>query len=203
MLSLMGTDGLERRRTRERQPRFDRQAWLEQAMEVLAREGQAKLRIEALSRQLGVSRGSFYHHFKDREDFVSAIVDHWAETITPRTNPEVTNKDRPPEDRLILMMQLIEQNRLDRFDIAFRSWAAQEPAVAEKVREVDRRRYEFVRSLFAEMGFEGGDLEDRVQIFLTFHSAQRTIHIPGNVRVDKDTIARRHAFFTRQLSKKE
>lgn len=50
-------------RPRESGPRFHREAWLAAALDVLAEEGQAKLRIDKLAGDLGVTKGSFYHHF--------------------------------------------------------------------------------------------------------------------------------------------
>jgi hypothetical protein len=97
-------------------------------------------------------------------------------------------------------MQGIERRGLDRYDIAFRSWAAQEPSVAKSVRKVDLARYRFIRSLFAQMGFEGDELEDRARIWLVFESAQHTIYLPKASGSVEDAINRRHAFFTQPRS---
>ena len=177
--------------------RFSREAWLDAAMEALSREGHAGLRVERLSSELGVTRGSFYH-FKNRDEFVDAILEYWTTTFTLQVTEELRGADVSPPERILLLMRLIERERLDRYDIAFRSWAAQDHAVAEKVRKVDGIRFEYVRSLFADLGFKSPELEDRTHIFLAFVSAQRTVHVPNNgSKVDDDTINRRHAFFTR------
>ena len=93
-------------------------------------------------------------------------------------------------------METIQRQRLDRYDIAFRSWAAQEPAVAAMVEEVDTNRYKFVRSLFSEMGFRGNNLEDRVRIWLVFQSAQGAVFIHNDRQRSDAMIKRWHAFFT-------
>ncbi len=175
-------------------PRFGRATWLQAAMEVLAREGQAKLRVDTLTKELGVTRGSFYHHFKSREDFVHALLEYWSSAFTVKVRDEVAGVDASAQDKLLILTQIIERDGLDRYDIALRSWAAQEPAVAEQVRKVDLERYHFVRSLFVEMGFEGTDLEDRVHIWLVYQSAQSTVYVPHDTRNDADAILRRHAF---------
>lgn len=176
--------------------RFDREAWLQAAMDVLAQEGQAKLRIENLVKKLGVTRGSFYHHFESKDAFVRAIVDYWAKTFTEQVNARFKDLDLPASEKLLLLMQMIDREGLDRYDIAFRSWAAQEPTVAEVVRKVDLLRFEFVKQLFAEMGFKDTELSDRVQLFLVFVSSQRTIHVPEDATADPDKIVRLHALFT-------
>jgi hypothetical protein len=63
---------------------------------------------------------------------------------------------------------------------------------------VGRVRYEFVRSLFSAMGFKGDDLEERVSIWLVFHSAQRTVYVPQTKGSRQEAIKRHHAFFTRR-----
>lgn len=178
--------------------RYDREAWLHTALEVLSREGQAKLRTERLARDLGVTRGSFYHHFKSRQEFVLALLDYWTKTFTEQVNAAVAGTGKSAAERLLLLMRLIRDNRLDRHDIAFRSWAAQDPEVAAKVREVDGLRYEFIRNLFSEMGFEGEDLEDRVRLFLVYESAQHTVYVPEECRNIPDAVERRFALLTRR-----
>ena len=182
---------------RQSAPRFNREAWLQAAMEVLAREGQAKLRVETLANDLGVTKGSFYHHFENREDFVRSLLAYWSSAFTDWVIGEVKGVDRPASEQLLKLMQTIQREGLDRYDNAFRSWAAQDPSVAKEVEKVDLARYEFVRLLFSEMGFEGQDLEDRLRIWLVFHSAQSTVFVPNDTEDTEEAINSRHAFFTR------
>ncbi len=181
-------------------PRFDREAWLSAALEVIAREGQAKLRVERLASQLGVTKGSFYHHFENRDDFVRSLITYWASAFTDRVIDEVGSMEAPAEERLLRLMQIIDREGLDRYDIAFRSWAAQDPAVAEDVRKVDLLRYQFLKSLFVEMGFAETDLDDRLRIWLVFHSAQRAVFVPGKQVDREEAIKRHHAFFTQRVT---
>ncbi len=52
---------------------LSRKEWLEKALSIVSREGAAKLRINNLVAEVGVTKGSFYWHFKDREDFVRSL----------------------------------------------------------------------------------------------------------------------------------
>ncbi len=177
-------------------PQFDRETWLRSALEILAQKGQAKLRVNDIAADLGVTKGSFYHHFKDRADFVHALLEYWSGALTGGVIAQVEDLENlSAEDRLLFLMKAIQRERLDRYDIAFRSWAAQEPVVAAMVEEVDAQRYKFVRSLFSEMGFRGNDLEDRVRIWLVFHSAQGAVFIPNDRQRSDAMIKRWHAFF--------
>lgn len=62
----------------ERTP-LDRSAWIEAAIELIATEGIAGLRIETLARRLRVTKGSFYWHFRDRRSLQQALLEHWRE----------------------------------------------------------------------------------------------------------------------------
>ena len=53
--------------------RFTRDSWLALALDVLAEEGRAKIKIEYLAKRLGVTKGSFYSHFSDRRDFIASV----------------------------------------------------------------------------------------------------------------------------------
>lgn len=178
--------------------RFHREAWLAAALNVLAEDGQAKLRIEKLAADLGVTKGSFYHHFKSRDDFVEKLLDYWSRNYTDRVIKEIGALQGSPEQRVLAMMRLIVGERLDRFDIAFRSWAAQEPSVADMVRKVDARRHVFCRSLFAEMGFQGEELEFRTHAFLAYQVGKSSIFLPEALQAPHERLKWAESFFARK-----
>ena len=67
-------------KTAPERPALDRNAWLDAALDALYEEGEVGVRVEPLARRLGVTKGSFYHHFRDREELVAAMVDRWRAT---------------------------------------------------------------------------------------------------------------------------
>lgn len=178
------------------QPRYDRELWLETALNMLAREGGARLRVEGLARSLGVTKGSFYHHFRDRQDFVNSLISYWSEGFTDSVIAVVNDSHGSPSDRLWALTRHIETEGLDRFDNAFRSWAAQDVMVAELIREVDLKRHAFVRGLFEDLGFSGAELDMRVKVWLVFASARRTVYTPEDQASANTELELRHAFFT-------
>ena len=152
--------------------RFTREQWLSTALEVVARKGGAKLRIRDLVASLGVSTGSFYWHFQGRDDFVVSLVDYWEKTFTSRVVAEMGDVEGDARQRLLKLMELLLEKGFARYDVPIRAWAAQEPAVARRVRRADQQRLRFVGSLFAEMGFTGVELEVRTTTFVIFHSME-------------------------------
>ena len=177
--------------------RFSREKWLESALELMAKEGRARLRVERLANELGVTRGSFYWHFKNRDDFVAQLVDYWSEWSTQQAINALSNINANASDRLLALMEYVTKHGLSKYDMIMRSWALHEPKVAKVVKKVDERRLEFVRSMFAEIGFAGDELEMRAQLFAGFHSVERGFWAYASKKGLKKYLKLRHAFFTR------
>ena len=155
--------------------RFSKGVWLEEALEVLSREGEGTLRIDSICRALKVTKGSFYWHFKGREDFIQAILDYWKDRFNANV-PRITEEQAgSPMERLRFLFEFVTSNDLGRYDVAIDAWAAHEPGVAQHVREIYQLRFEYVSSLFRELGFRGIDLETRTAAFLAFLKAENRV----------------------------
>ena len=59
--------------------RLSRDDWIAAGQAVLCDVGIAGLRLSVLTRRLRVSTGSFYHHFVDMEDYLTALARHFSE----------------------------------------------------------------------------------------------------------------------------
>jgi len=177
--------------------RYSRDEFLARSLDVLSEEGEAKLRIDRLVGQLGVTKGSFYWHFENRAEFVRSLADYWAHSSTKAVIDDIGAKAGSPEDRLFCLMKMISRQDLAGHDLAMRTWASHEPEVAPVVRKVDRMRLTFVRGLFKEMGFEGDELEARTRIFVTANSLKRGILVREPRTQRRDSLRQWHAFFVR------
>ncbi len=180
-------------------PRHSKNNWLALALDVLAEEGRARIEIDYLAKKLGVTKGSFYAHFTDRRDFVASVAFYWANTLTSRVLHNLSKTDKKGEEQLLLLMQTIKDHKLEKYDIVMRAWALDEPLVAVQVEKVDKVRFEYIKSIFAEMGFTGDELETRSMIFQVYHSL--SIAMQGSFfkknRFKHEEL--RHQFFTRKL----
>ena len=155
--------------------RLNKESWLALALEVLSQEGRAKIQIEYLAKKLGVTKGSFYAHFSGSREFNASVAAYWADTLTVNALKNLSTVKGKAEERLLLLMQTIKNNQLEKYDIVMRAWALDEPLVAEQVEKVDQIRFEYIKSLFAEMGFTGADLEMRSMIFQAYHSLSNAL----------------------------
>ena len=51
-------------------------------LDALRKGGVAAVRVERLAGDVGVTKGSFYHHFRDRGALLDALLDYWAREMT-------------------------------------------------------------------------------------------------------------------------
>jgi AcrR family transcriptional regulator len=164
-----------RRKKQDRSSRLSREAWLAQALDVLARHGNAKLRVETIAAALGVTTGSFYWHFKNRNEFLESLVRYWGTNFTDPVIEQVSSLDGDARQRLIALTDLVMRGDYARFDVSVRAWAAQEPAIGPVVAETDAKRLGIVRSLLAELGFAGTELEMRARTCIAYLSLDPSI----------------------------
>ncbi len=177
--------------------RLSRDEWLARALEVLAKAGGSVLTIDALVQRLGVSRGSFYWHFKDRTDFVRQLIDHWSMIFVQSVAEQTSQLEGDAEDRLLALMESIVRDRLTRYDMAIRGWASHDPIAARSVQKVDEFRLGYVRSLFEEMGFKGEELEMRTRTFVVFYSLEHGLFAGISRKDQLKQLKLRHALLTR------
>lgn len=150
--------------------RLSRSDWLVEALEVLALEGEAELRIDHLAAHLGVTKGSFYWHFENRADFFRQVAEYWAVEYTERPAERILSLEGDAPEKLQALMQLITEQNLTQYDLVVRAWAEHQKAVARIVERADRVRLATLRELFAEAGFQGEELEVRTRLFVVFMS---------------------------------
>ena len=62
--------------------RTPRTKWIDEGLRALAAGGPDAVRIEALAKSLGVSKGGFYGHFQDRKALLDAMLDTWERRTT-------------------------------------------------------------------------------------------------------------------------
>ncbi len=177
--------------------RMSQEEWLVYALEALEKEGGSVLTIDGLSRRLGVSRGSFYWHFKNRTDFIRQLVDYWATLSLSSVDSEVDLPEVDAKQRLLSLMEAIVNRRLARYDIAIRAWASRDPLAEKMVKKVDEFRLGFVSSLFAEIGFEDDELKMRARTLAGYFSLEPALFPRISHREQLKHIKNMHALFTR------
>lgn len=152
--------------------RKTRKDWVEAGMQVLVNSGITAVTVDALAGQLGVTRGSFYHHFKNREELSQNMLDSWVARQTVEIRDDVDILCLDGYLTLQALGKLIRHRGGADYDVAVRAWAHIDPLAMKAVVKTDRIRQEFISSQFRKLGFEGIDLENRSRLFLYFGMAE-------------------------------
>jgi AcrR family transcriptional regulator len=134
--------------------RLDRRAWIEAAYALLVEQGVEGVRVLPLARRLGVTRGSFYWHFKSRRELLEALVDLWRNKNTRAVIDAVRRPARDlPERFLHIARCWLDQSIYDpRLDIAFRDWARRDRRILGLVHKADEARIAAFAELFQANG---------------------------------------------------
>ena len=148
--------------------RLSRQSWLNAALELLHNDGINAVTVDALALQLGITRGSFYHHFKDRKDLSNEMLEYWKRKWTVELRDDVAALGLDGLQSLIALGNLISHRKAAGYDVAVRAWAVHDDHAKEVVKKADKIRLGFIRNQFEKMGFEGLDLENRSRLFLYY-----------------------------------
>lgn len=135
-------------------PTATRQSYFEQALRLLAREGRNALRIGRLCAAVGVTSGSFYHHFGSWEGFVAALLEHWEREEVGRIVEMVNASDDPVER--VTRMKYLALTVPHEAETAIRAWATVDPRVEEAQRAVDRGRVRALADVLAPVVSDEG-----------------------------------------------
>ncbi len=133
--------------------------WIDAAFAALGRGGVQAIRAEALARELRVSKGSFYWHFKDVPALKEHMLRHWAEQATARIIRAIDAHTVSPQQRLRTLLTQIADGQFGCYggkdlDAAIRDWARHDAAAREALEAVDARRLDYVVTLFRECGID-------------------------------------------------
>ena len=144
--------------------------WIEAATAVLVDQGIDHVRVDVLAQQLGVTRGSFYWHFRDREDLLRRVLQAWreraTEQLTVRLEQATADAVAQLRDVLSLPFRGRAATRAARIELAIRAWARRDAMARQAVDEADASRIGYIAQVFSSLGFSIA--EARARAFLLY-----------------------------------
>ncbi|HEY1687802.1 MAG TPA: TetR/AcrR family transcriptional regulator [Solirubrobacteraceae bacterium] len=148
--------------------RTPRSKWIEEGLRALASGGPDAVRVEQLARTLGVSKGGFYWHFSDRQSLLDEMLDTWERTWVDEAIETVEAEQGDARSRLrrLFALAAASGSELLKIELAIRDWARRDKTVARRLRKVDSRRMDYMRSLFGAICDDQDEVEARC--LLTF-----------------------------------
>ena len=145
--------------------RTPRAAWVDAALQAVAANGPDGVRVEAIAEALGVSKGGFYWHFTDRQALLEEMLERWETVMVDEVIAQVESQPADPRAKLSHLFELAAEAREGlAVELALRDWARRDPPVAERIRRVDNRRMDYMRSLFSEVCVDPDEVEARCML---------------------------------------
>lgn len=132
--------------------------WLTFALKVLIEKGPEQLKIATLCQLKGVTKGSFYHHFKGRAAFIESLMSHWYETTTIAFI-EQANAQGSAQEKLQKLDSVIASNNIEA-EKHIRAWALNEPAIKTYLQKIDTQRQQYLAQCYVELGLEQSQAND-------------------------------------------
>ena len=134
--------------------------------------GPDAVRIEPLAATLGVTKGGFYWHFPDRQALLDEMLDTWERVSVDEAIERVERDGGDARARLRRLFALSSSGDdlarvVLKTDLAVRDWARRDEAVAARLRRVDTRRLEYLRSLFGAFCADEDDVEARCLVTMS------------------------------------
>lgn len=162
-------------------PHMDVAAWVEAALDVMAEGGIDAVRIEPLAKRIGVTRGSFYWHFADRDALYQAMLKHWREGASYMVHARVERvaDAKSPAERLETLLALPYSSprsaRAAAIELAVRLWARRDKRAAKAVRHIDRVRLDYFQKLLEQHGLDKDEARRRAFLFYAALMAEALI----------------------------
>jgi AcrR family transcriptional regulator len=150
--------------------------WIEEGLQALAVGGPDAVRVEALARALGVTKGSFYNHFDDRPALLHELLDTWERVGVDEVIDRVESDGGDARAKLRRLFALVSSTgKLVKIELAIRDWAQHDKAVAKRLKRVDNRRMDYMRSLFGAFCADEDEAEVRCLIAFSLFTGTPSI----------------------------
>jgi len=157
------------------------------------------VRIEAIAREIGVTKGSFYHHFPGRQALLDAMLDGWRARGTDAIIALADQGDSPLERFARLHAIIFGSPEGDVVESAVRAWATTDERAREATERVDQARLDYVTNLLVEAGMDPPLARRRTTLYYRMvigDAIWRTAGGPGLTAQERTELL---AMFTRGL----
>ncbi len=156
--------------------------WEQQALEMIAEKGIRAVAVESLARRMGVTKGSFYWHFPNRNSLLEQSLLRW-EKHDEANLQTFFGAIADPRDRLRSFFRRTGQEKLTHNVYNALCSAADHPQVELLLERVAERRMKHIETAFTEIGFVPEEASHRARLtysaYLGFLQLQRQHQAPN------------------------
>ncbi len=167
--------------------KLNKDDWIKAAFTTLSESGVDAVRVEALAKRIGVTKGSFYWHFKSRQELLDALLEKWR--IEQRVIKRVEAIGGTAKMKLINLLDSVPRgtprNNSGATELAVRSWARNDEMAAKTIAIVDKERTVWVKNYFMVLGYSESESEARAFLTYSYIMAQGIFSIENQIGILK------------------
>lgn len=144
-------------------PRLSAEAWIDAALDLIAEQGVAAVAVEPLARRLGVTKGSFYWHFENRDALIEAALRRW-ETRDVEALIREADRIADPRERLVDLFRRTSREMRTHVIYSALLKALDHPAVRPVMQRLSQRRIQYLALAFRALGLSRRDALNRARL---------------------------------------
>jgi len=156
--------------------------WEQQALVLIAEKGIRAVAVESLARRMGVTKGSFYWHFQNRESLLEQSLLRWEKHDEVNLQTSLSAIDDPRE-RLRSFFRRTGREKLTHNVYSSLCMASDHPQVEPLLERVAARRMKHIEKAFEEIGFDPQEASHRARLtystYLGFLQLQKQHQTPS------------------------
>ena len=131
-----------------------------------------------------MTRGSFYWHFKDRDDLLRSLLETWRKATTELIIERFESYQGSPLDLFRELLSLPFRGRsaarAARIELAIRAWARRDDMARRAVDDVDSRRISYIAQCLSALGFTLAEARQRAFLLYGYDVAESILSNQGN-----------------------
>jgi AcrR family transcriptional regulator len=156
--------------------------WEQQALVLIAEKGIRAVAVESLAVRMGVTKGSFYWHFQNRESLLEQSLIRWEKHDAVNLQASL-GAIADPRERLRSFFRRTGREKLTHNVYSSLCMASDHPQVEPLLERVAQRRMKHIEKAFEEIGFDPQEASHRARLtysaYLGFLQLQRQHQTPS------------------------
>jgi len=141
--------------------------WTRAALELIAEQGVAAVAVEPLARRLGVTKGSFYWHFRSRGALLQTALERWEKEDQEVNFIPLHERVPDPRERMRALVHMVAKEYTTHVIYAALIKAASHPVVRPVIERVSQRRFDYLVATFRQAGLGDDDAPHRARLVYT------------------------------------
>lgn len=145
----------------------NRQDWVSAGQTLLIKGGIDAVKLHCLTKALGVSTGSFYHHFTNFEQYLDALAEYYGTQQAQLPFDEARKRiGNDPQALLREATMLFGAGSMRQLNIAMRAWAHRDNKAAAAVARYDSVLIQNLDAVFTALGFDALEAKSRTLVMM-------------------------------------